>query len=318
MAKVIDILNTPNTKFTFEIVPPLKGSTMEDISQTIETLLPYDPSYINVTSHRAETVLVDNGNGTFSKKVVTKRPGTVGVSASIKFKYGVEVVPHIICGGFSAEETEDALFDLQFLGIQNILALRGDAVKGERTFTPETNGHSNADALVRQISDMNQGKFFTPDLKNQNTSDFCIGVAGYPEKHTEAPNIETDLRHLKGKVDAGAEYIVTQMFFDNKKYFQFVENCRKIGINVPVVPGIKPISLLANLNNLPQIFHIDLPEELVREVIKCKTNDDVKKVGIEWAIQQCKELKMANVPALHFFTLGSTAKNIAEIVKTVY
>ncbi|MCL2414450.1 MAG: methylenetetrahydrofolate reductase [Bacteroidales bacterium] len=318
MAKVIDILNTPNTKFTFEIVPPLKGSTMEDISQTIETLLPYSPSYINVTSHRAETVLVDNGNGTFSKKIVTKRPGTVGVSASIKFKYGVEVVPHIICGGSTAAETEDILFDLQFLGIQNILALRGDAVKGERDFTPEANGHSNADALVRQISDMNQGVFFTPDLKNQSTSDFCIGIAGYPEKHREAPNMETDLRHLKDKVDAGAAYIVTQMFFDNKKYFQFVENCREIGINVPIVPGIKPISLLANLNSLPQIFHIDLPEELVHEVEKCKTNDDVRKVGIEWAIQQCKELKTANVPALHFFTLGSTAKSIAEIVKSVY
>jgi len=318
MATVIDILNTPNTKFTFEIVPPLKGSTLEDISQTIETLLPYNPSYINVTSHRAETVLQDNGNGTFSKKVITKRPGTVGVSASIKFKYGVEVVPHIICGGFSASETEDALFDLQFLGIQNVLALRGDAVKGERMFTPENGGHSYADELVTQISKMNQGEFFTPDLKNKNTANFCIGVAGYPEKHCEAPNMETDLRHLKNKVDAGAEYIVTQMFFDNKKYFEFVENCRKIGINVPIVPGIKPISLLANMNNLPQIFHIDLPEDLVREVEKCKTNDDVKKVGVEWAIQQCKELKNAGVPALHFFTLGSTAKSIAEIVKNVY
>ncbi|MCL2412655.1 MAG: methylenetetrahydrofolate reductase [Bacteroidales bacterium] len=318
MAKVIDILNTPNTKFTFEIVPPLKGSTIEDISQTIETLLPYNPSYINVTSHRAETVLVDKGNGTFSKKVVTKRPGTVGVSASIKFKYGVEVIPHIICGGFSAEETEDALFDLQFLGIQNVLALRGDALKGERTFTPETNGHSNANELVRQISNMNQGVFLTPDLKNQNNAKFCIGVAGYPEKHIEAPNMETDLRHLKDKVDTGAEYIVTQLFFDNKKYFQFVENCRKIGINVPIIPGIKPVSLLANLNNLPQIFHIDLPEDLAREVEKCKTNADVRIVGIEWAIEQCKELKAANVPALHFFTLGSTAKSIAEIVKTVY
>ena len=316
--KIINILNTPETKFTFEIVPPLKGSTMEDISQTIETLLPYNPSYINVTSHRAETVLVDNGNGTFSKKVVTKRPGTVGVSASIKFKYGVEVVPHIICGGFSAAETEDALFDLQFLGIQNVLALRGDAVKGERAFTSEPNGHSNADALVRQIKQMNQGEFFTPDLKNAGASDFCIGVAGYPEKHCEAPNMETDLRHLKNKVDAGAEYIVTQMFFDNKKYFQFVDDCRNIGINVPIVPGIKPISLLANLNNLPQIFHIDLPSELVREVEKCKTNAEVKDLGIEWAIQQCKELKAANVPALQFFTLGSTAKSIAEIVKAVY
>jgi methylenetetrahydrofolate reductase (NADPH) len=316
--KVIDILNTPNTKFTFEIVPPLKGSTMEDISQTIETLLPYNPSYINVTSHRAETVLVDNGNGMFSKKVVTKRPGTVGVSASIKFKYGVEVVPHIICGGFSATETEDALFDLQFLGIQNVLALRGDAVKGERAFTPEPNGHSNANELVEQISKMNQGEFFTPDLKNANAANFCIGVAGYPEKHCEAPNKETDLRYLKNKVDAGAEYIVTQMFFDNKRYFQFVENCRKIGINVPIIPGIKPISLLANLNNLPQIFHIDLPSELAREVEKCKTNAEVRELGVEWAIQQCKELKAANVPALQFFTLGSTAKSIAEIVKQIY
>ncbi|MDR0437362.1 MAG: methylenetetrahydrofolate reductase [Bacteroidales bacterium] len=316
--KVIDILNTPNTKFTFEIVPPLKGSTMEDISQTIETLLPYNPSYINVTSHRAETVLIDNGNGTFNKKVVTKRPGTVGVSASIKFKYGVEVVPHIICGGFTAEETEDALFDLQFLGIQNVLALRGDAVKGERVFTPELNGHSNADGLVHQIKNMNQGEFFTPDLKNAGVSDFCIGVAGYPEKHCEAPNMETDLRHLKSKIDAGAEYIVTQMFFDNKTYFQFVENCCKIGINVPIIPGLKPISLLANLNNLPQIFHIDLPAELAREMEKCKTNADVRELGVEWAIQQSKELKAAGVPALHYFTLGSTAKSIAEIVKQVY
>lgn len=316
--KVIDILNTPNTKFTFEIVPPIKGSTMDDISQTIETLLPYNPSYINVTSHRAETVLVENLNGTYTKKVVTKRPGTVGVAASIKFKYNVEVVPHIICGGFSAEETEDALFDLQFLEIQNILALRGDAVKGERTFSPEPNGHASAHELVNQITNMNQGQFFTPDLNHENAANFCIGVAGYPEKHCEAPNMETDLRHLKNKVDAGAEYIVTQMFFDNKKYFQFVENCRKIGINVPIIPGIKPISLLANLNNLPQIFHIDLPLELAREVETCKTNADVREVGIEWAIQQCKELKAANVPALHFFTLGSTAKNIAQIVKTVY
>lgn len=316
--KVIDILNTPNTKFTFEIVPPIKGSTMDDISQTIETLLPYNPSYINVTSHRAETVLVENLNGTYTKKVVTKRPGTVGVAASIKFKYNVEVVPHIICGGFSAEETEDALFDLQFLEIQNILALRGDAVKGERTFSPEPNGHASAHELVNQITNMNQGQFFTPDLNHENAANFCIGVAGYPEKHCEAPNMETDLRHLKNKVDAGAEYIVTQMFFDNKKYFQFVENCRKIGINVPIIPGIKPISLLANLNNLPQIFHIDLPLELAREVETCKTNADVREMGIEWAIQQCKELKAANVPALHFFTLGSTAKNIAQIVKTVY
>jgi methylenetetrahydrofolate reductase (NADPH) len=316
--KVIDILRVPETKFTFEIVPPLKGSTMEDISQTIETLLPYNPSYINVTSHRAETVLVDNGNGTFSKKVVTKRPGTVGVAASIKFKYGVEVVPHLICGGLSAAETEDMLFDLQFLGIQNVLALRGDAQKGERVFMPENNGHSNADALVRQIKNMNQGEFFTPDLKNVGASDFCIGVAGYPEKHSESPNMETDLRHLKNKIDAGAEYIVTQMFFDNQKYFEFVEKCREIGINVPIVPGIKPISLLANLNNLPQIFHIDLPSELAREVEKCKTNADVRELGIEWTIQQCKELKNAGVPALQFFTLGSTAKSIAEIVKQVY
>ncbi len=315
--KVIDILNTPNTKFTFEIVPPMKGSTLDDISQTIETLLPYNPSYINVTSHRAETILVENANGTFSKKIVTKRPGTVGVAASIKFKYGVEVVPHLICGGFSAEETEDALFDLQFLGIQNILALRGDAVKGERAFTPEPDGHGNACALVQQVAKMNRGEFFTPDLKHNN-ADFCIGVAGYPEKHCESPNIETDLRYLKNKIDAGAEYIVTQMFFDNKKYFRFVEDCRKIGINVPIVPGIKPISLLVNLNNLPQIFHIDLPAELARNVEKCKTNAEVRDLGVEWAIQQCKELKAAGVPALHFFTLGSTAKNIAEIVKNVY
>ncbi|GHU85608.1 methylenetetrahydrofolate reductase [Bacteroidia bacterium] len=314
--KVTDILkSSENTKFTFEIVPPMKGATLKEVSSIIDTLLPYSPSYINITSHQAETILEERQDGSFIKKTVSKKPGIVGVAASIKFKYNIEVVPHLICGGFNIEETEDALFDFQFLGIQNVFALRGDAPHGQRVFLPEKNGHTNASDLVSQIKSMNKGEYYSPGIKDDVVSDFCVGVAGYPEKHTEAPNMETDIKNLKKKIDAGAEYIVTQMFFDNKKYFDFVNMCRKADINVPIIPGIKPVSILANLNNLSQIFHIDLPTELSKEIEKCKTNADVAEVGVQWTIEQCKELRKANVPALHFFTLGSTAKNIARILK---
>lgn len=317
--KVSEILkNAESTLFTFELLPPMKGNDFGEISTIIDQLLPYAPAYVNVTSHRAEVVLVEHPNGLLEKHVVRKRPGTVGVAASIKFKYGIPVVPHLICGGFNREDTEDALIDLQFLGINNVLALRGDAVKGERAFTPEPKGNAHADELVEQIEKMNKGQYLDPNMKNTAPTDFCVGVAGYPEKHCEAPNLMSDLHYLKAKVDAGAEYIVTQMFFDNKHYFNFVKACREIGIQVPIIPGLKPISMLQNLNNLPQIFHIDLPEDLVKAVKQCKNNAEVAEVGVEWAIAQSKELKENNVPCLHFFTLGSTAKNIARIAKAVF
>jgi methylenetetrahydrofolate reductase (NADPH) len=317
--KVVDILKSgQKTKFTFEIVPPAKGSTLQDISSIIEILRPCHPAYINITCHQAEMVLEERPDGSFIKKEVTKKPSIVSVAAAIKFKYGIEVVPHLICGGFNISETEDALFDFSFLGINNVFALRGDAPKGQRYFVAEENGHKNAAGLVKQIKDMNEGRFFSPNIKNTAVTDFCIGVAGYPEKHCESPNLDTDIGFLKQKVASGADYIVTQMFYDNQKFFNFVEKCRHSGINVPIIPGIKPISLLANLNNLPQIFHIDLPAKLANEVKKCKSDQDVEKVGIEWAVNQCVELLRYEIPAIHFFTLGNAAKNIAKIVDTVF
>lgn len=316
--KVIDIINNAkSTLVTFELLPPLKGAAFAEIENTIEQLLPFAPSYINVTYHRPEVVLREQANGLLERRIIKKRPGTVGVSAGIKYKFGIDVVPHLICGSFSREETEDALIDLNFLGIDNVLALRGDAEKGAKGFVPETNGNKQAVDLVEQIMDLNRGKYLNPEASNIHHTDFCVGVAGYPEKHAEAPNIETDLIHLKAKVDAGASYIVTQMFFNNQKYFDFVERCRAIGINVPIIPGIKPISLKKHLAILPQTFHIDLPQELVSAVTACKTNDDVRRVGVEWTIAQCKELKAHGVPALHYYTMGRP-DNIVSIVKEVF
>lgn len=316
--KVIDIINqAQSTLFTFELLPPLKGAAFGEIEATIEELLPYSPSYINVTYHRPEVVLREQPNGLLERRIIKKRPGTVGVSAGIKYKYGIDVVPHLICGSFTREETEDALIDLNFLGVDNVLALRGDAEKGAKGFAPEQGGNKLAIDLVNQISDLNKGKYVDPETKNINQTNFCIGVAGYPEKHSEAPNMETDLMHLKAKVDAGASYIVTQMFFDNSKYFEFVDACRAIGINVPIIPGIKPISLKKHLTILPQVFHIDLPQDLVNAVNGAKDNEAVRQVGVEWAIAQCRELKAAGVPVLHYYTMGNP-DNIKKIVKEVF
>jgi methylenetetrahydrofolate reductase (NADPH) len=276
----------------------------------------FNPPFIDVTYHREEYVYNDLGNGLLQKKVVRKRPGTVGICAALQNKYNVDAVPHILCGGFSKEVTENLLIDLDFLGINNVVALRGDAVKSETYFSPNKEGHAYASQLVNQISDLNNGKYLE-ELEISSKTDFCIGVAGYPEKHMEAPSIESDIHFLKEKIKLGADYIVTQMFFDNSKFFEFKEKCEKKGINVPIIPGLKPISTKKQLNILPHRFHCDLPEALIKEIIKCKDNSQVKQVGIEWCIEQSKELKSHGVPFLHYYSMGK-ALNIKKIASKVF
>lgn len=315
--KVIDIIHqSNNTLFSFELLPPLKGNNADNIYSTIENLLELNPQYINITTHRDEMIYKELPNGEIKKQVIRKRPGTVAIAAAIQHKYGIPVVPHILCGGFSKSETEHVLMDLNFLGIENVLALRGDGVKTDILFRPEEDGHAYANQLVQQIKNLGEGKYLDPDLKNTAALDFCVGVAGYPEKHFEAPNFNTDLNYLKQKVDAGAEYIVTQMFFDNQVYFNFVDQCRTAGINVPIIPGIKAISSLRQLTLLPKIFSIDLPNNLVKELLRCKNDDDAKLVGTEWTIQQAKELIAAKAPSLHMYTMGvsDSTKNIIKAV----
>lgn len=316
--KVIDIINdSKKTVFSFELLPPLKGNDASNIYRTIESLVDFDPKYINITTHRDEMIFKEMPDGTIQKKVVRKRPGTVAIAAAIQHKYGIPVVPHILCGGFSKSETEHVLIDLNFMGINNVLALRGDGLKSEPVFRPNSDGHANANELVEQIVNLREGKYLEADLKNSTPLDFCIGVAGYPEKHFEAPNFDTDLKYLKQKVDAGADYIVTQMFFDNKVYFDFVDKCRAAGINVPIIPGIKPINLKNQLTVLPKIFSIDMPQELASELAKCKDNDEAKIVGTEWAIHQSKDLVAHNVPSLHIYTYG-ISDNTRKIIEAVF
>jgi methylenetetrahydrofolate reductase (NADPH) len=277
----------------------------------------YKPSFINVTYHRSEHVFKKNADGSFQKIIVRKRPGTESICAAIMNHYSVDTVPHLICGGFSINETEDALINLQYLGIDNVLVLRGDAAKNETAFLPEPGGHKFASDLLKQVVDLNKGIFLEEELKDTSQTKFCIGVAGYPEKHFEAPNMESDLQYLKKKIELGADYIITQMFFDNEKFFAFVKSCRDIGITVPIIPGLKPIYSKKQLTMLPKVFHIDLPSALSNEVIKCKTDLDVEKVGTEWLLQQSKELKKAGVPVLHYYTLGRphiVANTVKEIV----
>ncbi len=316
--KVIDTINAAeSTVFSFELLPPLKGNDASKLYRTIESLTEFDPKYINITTHRDEVEFKETADGSIIKRIVRKRPGTVAIAATIQHKYGIPVVPHILCGGFTKSETEHVLIDLNFLGINNVLALRGDGIKGQHIFKPTDNGHGNAVELVEQIVNLNHGKYLDDDLKNNTPLDFCIGVAGYPEKHFESPNFDTDLSYLKQKVDAGADYIVTQMFFDNKVYYDFVDKCRAMGITVPIIPGIKPINLKNQLTVLPKIFSIDLPGELTAELSKCKTNDDARKVGTEWAIYQSKDLVANNAPSLHIYTYG-VSDNVREIVKAVF
>ena len=315
--KVIDHIRQANgTQVSFEILPPLKGKTISSIYEHLDPLMEFKPSFINVTYHRSETMFKKKSDGTFEKVEVRKRPGTVGICAAIMAHYQVDAVPHLICGGFAKRETEDALIDLHFLGIDNVLVLRGDAAKNESSFEPEPDGHRYAIDLLKQVCCLNNGVYLEEDIKNGSKTNFCIGIAGYPEKHFEAPNLHTDLLFLKAKVDAGAEYITTQMFFDNQKYFEFVKACRDLDIQVPIIPGLKPITNKKQLSMLPKVFHVDLPTDLSREIMKCKNDEEVEQVGTEWMIQQSKELKQAGVPVLHYYTLGKP-KVIWNTVKAV-
>lgn len=305
------------TQFTFEVLPPLKGQNISSIFNAIDPLMEFNPPFIDVTYHREEYVYKEHDNGLLEKRIIRKRPGTVGICAAIQNKYGVDAIPHILCGGFTSEDTENFLIDLDFLGIQNVVALRGEAVKSETYFKPNPNGHTYANELVAQIRDLNSGKYLDDIIQNSNPTDFCIGVSGYPEKHMEAPSLESDIHFLKKKIKAGAEYVVTQMFFDNQKFFEFKRKCRIEGITVPIIPGLKPFSTLKQLNIIPHRFHVDLPEELIKEVIKCKSNTEVRKVGVEWCIEQSKELKKAEVPFLHYYSMGKS-DNIKEVAAAIF
>ena len=315
--KLTDILSSSKeTLFSIEILPPLKGKSIRSIYDGIDPLMEFKPAFVDVTYHREEYVYKKRDGGYLEKVSIRKRPGTVGICAAIMNKYKVEAVPHIICGGFSKEETENALIDLQFLGIDNVLALRGDSIKTEANFVPEPGGHAYALDLVKQISEMNRGSYMDEEMKEVEPTNFCIGVAGYPEKHFEAPNMFSDLDFLKQKISSGADYVVTQMFFDNQKYFDFVKLCRENGIQVPIIPGLKILTSKKQISSLPKIFHIDIPNDLYMEVMKCKDDKQVKQVGIEWCIEQSKELVKANVPCLHFYTMGAaeTTKAVAKEV----
>src|SRR5690606_34171500 len=316
--KVTDLIKNANGKAlcSFEILPPLKGENIQCIFNTIDPLMEFNPPFIDVTYHREEYTYKEVSNGLLEKKVVKKRPGTVGICAAIQNKYKVDAVPHILCGGFSKEDTENFLIDLDFLGIDNVVALRGDAVKNEIYFKPEKNGHKYAVDLVKQITDLNQGIYLDEELENSHATDFCIGVAGYPEKHIEAPNFETDLKYLKDKIAKGSNYIITQMFFDNQKFFDFVEKCRKNGITVPIIPGLKPLTTKGQLNMIPHRFKVDLPEQLVIEALKAKDNQSVKEIGIEWCVQQSKEIIAAGFPVVHYYSMSKseTIKQVAQAV----
>lgn len=305
------------TLFSFEIIPPQKGSSIEDLYKNIDPLMEFNPPFIDVTTSREEYIYIERENGLVDRKITRMRPGTVGICASIQHKYNVDTVPHVLCGGFTKEETEYLLVDCHYLGIENVVALRGDAMKEQKYFEPTKGGHTFASELVAQISDINKGKYLHDVIETNNCPDFCIGVAGYPEKHMEAPSLNYDLKWLKAKVDAGAHYVVTQMFFDNQKFFEFVKKAREMGITVPIIPGIKPIATKRHLQLLPQVFKIDIPEVLIEAVSECKTNNDVRQVGIEFAIQQSKELMEFGVPVLHYYSMGKS-DNIKAIAEAVF
>ena len=311
------IAQAKDTLISFEILPPLKGKSIDSIYDHLDPLMEFKPAFVNVTYHRSEHMFKKKADGSFEKVEIRKRPGTVAICAALMNHYDVDAVPHLICGGFSREETENALIDLNYLGVDNVLVLRGDAPKNETFFEPEPNGHRYADQLLQQVVHMNNGIYLEEDLQSGVKTKFCIGVAGYPEKHFEAPNMQTDLTYLKKKVENGADYIVTQMFFDNQKFIDFVGKCREAGITVPIIPGLKPITTRKQLTILPRTFHVDIPTELSTEVLKCKTDKEVEEVGTEWLIKQSRELKQFGVPVLHYYTLGKpqvVRKAVAEVV----
>lgn len=306
-----------NTLFSFEVLPPLKGQNIRSLFDHMDPLMEFKPPFVDVTYHREEYVYKKRGNGLLERKTVRKRPGTVGICAAIQNHYKVDAVPHIICGGFTKEDTENALIDLNFLGIDNVLLIQGDTRKPEREFVPEPDGHAYASELIEQVVDLNKGVYLDEELENAQPSDFCIGVAGYPEKHFAAPNMQTDLKYLKLKQEKGADYIVTQMFFDNQSYFNFVDRCRENGITLPIIPGLKPITSIKQLTILPQLFHVDLPMELTAELEACKNNEEVRQVGIEWTIAQSKELMQYGVPSLHYYSMGKSA-SVYEVAKALF
>ena len=314
--KLTEYFKSDKTIFSFEVLPPLKGKSIDSLYNAIDPLMEFNPAFVDVTYHREEYIERPRKDGGYDKISTKKRPGTVAICAAIMNKYKVEAVPHLICGGFSKDETENALIDLAFLGIENVLALRGDNLKNERNFVHEKDGNGNSLDLIRQIGDMNSGVYLDRELQNATETNFCIGAAGYPEKHVDAANMQSDLKFLKRKVDAGAEFITTQMFFDNKKYFEYVDLCREAGIHVPIIPGIKPITKKIHLRALPSIFNMDIPEPLASELHDAKDDAAARQIGIEWCIQQCKELKASNVPALHFYTMSfsSATKDVVSQV----
>ena len=318
MAKVTEhIKNAKGTLFSLEILPPSTGESIQKLFDNLAPLMEFKPKFIDVTYHREEFVYKKMSNGLLEQKSIRKRPGTVSICAALMHKFNVDTVPHIICGGFTKEETEYALIDLNFLGIDNVLALRGDCIKGQKSFDPTPGGHKFADELVGQINQMNKGIYLSDELQNPTPTKFCIGVAGYPEKHYEAPNIKTDLKYLRQKIENGADYVVTQMFFDNKKFFEFVDKCRSEGITVPIIPGLKPIVSRSQVANLPRSFFIDMPEDLIDAIDNCRNDGDVKNVGIEWSIQQSKELIKHGVPCLHFYSMGKSSA-IHQIASTLF
>ncbi len=317
--KVTDHITSANGKtlFSFEIIPPQKGKSIQELYDNIDPLMEFYPPFIDVTTSREEYIYIDKGNGLLDKKLTRMRPGTLGICAAIQHKYSVDTIPHILCGGFTKEETEYLLVDCHYLGIDNVVALRGDSMKDEQYFVPTKGGNEYAVDLVKQIKELNNGKYLHDVLDVHNKSDFCIGVAGYPEKHLESPSLLSDLKRLKEKQDAGADYVVTQMFFDNQKYFEFVKKAQEIGITIPIIPGIKPLAVKKHLQVLPQIFRIDLPEDLINAVENAKSAAEIRQVGIEWAIQQSLELKAAGVPVLHYYSMGKS-ENIRQIAKAVF
>ena len=316
--KITDHIANANGKtlFSFELLPPVKGQSIQQIYNAIDPLMEFNPPFIDVTYHREDYIYKQHPNGLLEQVSYRKRPGTVAICAAIMNRYKVDAVPHLICGGFTKEETENALIDLQFLGIDNVLVLRGDARKADASFVPTPGGHAYACDLLEHVVNMNNGKFLHEDIDASSGTDFCIGVAGYPEKHFEAPNMKTDFRYLKKKIDMGANFIVTQMFYDNQKYFDFVNQCRENDIHVPIIPGLKPITSAKQLVSLPKVFHIDIPEDLSDAVTACKSQKEVKDVGIQFMIEQCKELVKFGAPVLHFYTMGNPepTRRIAEAI----
>ena len=318
MTKVIDILKRSRSPFaSFELVPPLKGSDVSKLYSSIEPLMEFAPPFLNVTCHRDEVECHENSDGTYTRMTLAKRPGTIAIVAAIMKRFSIDIVPHVICGGASKHKIESEMLDLHFLGIDNVVALRGDAIPGQRFFIPDPEGFAHTDELVGMISNLNKGRYLDPTVVNGLPTDFSIGVAGYPEKHYEAANMDTDIQHLKEKVEKGADYVITQMFFDNARYYDFVDRCRKAGITVPIIPGLKPISVARQIDLLPRSFHLDIPQDLVNEILKAKTKEQVYEAGVAWCVAQSQDLLRHGVPAIHYYTMGK-ADNIRKIVKTVF